>query len=124
MGSYAASPPVRVLRESPGGKQGRQPVHAVLHRLGSEKPKSSQSARCSGIPGEKESGRHFSRIMDEAKREGAFASCFRCGHANDRAIHVIKTPGCQAGGVISDYYTRNATGREDALFMEAMLTHA
>ena len=44
--------------------------------------------------------------------------------SNDHAIHIYKKAGFVQAGVISDYYANRDGTREDALFMEAMLTHA
>lgn len=63
-------------------------------------------------------------LMDEAKREGAFRVVLQVRSANDRAIHIYKNAGFVQAGVISDYYTNRDGTREDALFMEAMFTHA
>ena len=63
-------------------------------------------------------------LMDEAKREGAFRVVLQVRSANDRANHIYKHAGFVQAGVISDYYTNRDGTREDALFMEAMLTHA
>ena len=63
-------------------------------------------------------------LMDEAKREGAFRVVLQLRSANARVIHIYKNAGFVQAGVISDYYTNRDGTREDALFMEAMLTHA
>lgn len=63
-------------------------------------------------------------LMSEANREGAFRVVLQVRSSNDHAIHIYKTAGFVQTGVISDYYANRDGTREDALFMEAMLTHA
>ena len=63
-------------------------------------------------------------LMSEANREGAFRVVLQVRSSNDHAIHIYKKAGFVLAGVISDYYANRDGTREDALFMEAMLTHA
>lgn len=63
-------------------------------------------------------------LMSEANREGAFRVVLQVRSSNDHAIHIYKKAGFVQTGVISDYYANRDGTREDALFMEAMLTHA
>ena len=63
-------------------------------------------------------------LMSEANREGAFRVVLQVRSSNDHAIHIDKKAGFVQAGVISDYYANRDGTREDALFMEAMLTHA
>ena len=63
-------------------------------------------------------------LMSEANREGAFRVVLQVRSSNDHAIHIYKKAGVVQAGVISDYYANRDGTREDALFMEAMLTHA
>ena len=63
-------------------------------------------------------------LMSEANREGAFRVVLQVRSSNDHAIHIYKKAGFVQAGVISDYYANRDGTREDALFMEAMLTHA
>lgn len=63
-------------------------------------------------------------LMSEANREGAFRVVLQVRSSNDHAIYIYKKAGFVQAGVISDYYANRDGTREDALFMEAMLTHA
>lgn len=63
-------------------------------------------------------------IMAEANREGAFRVVLQVRSSNEHAIHIYKKAGFVQAGVISDYYANRDGTREDALFMEALLTHA
>lgn len=122
MGSYAAclrSGCYARVAEDAGTVAG----YAVLHQL-RVRPRSSRSRLPRNFRGKGIGTALLADLMSEANREGAFRVVLQVRSSNDHAIHIYKKAGFVQAGVISDYYANRDGTREDALFMEAMLTHA